>query len=227
MRRWLALTLHACTTGLDNLEPEHVEILLRILHAATLEGEDAQEGPYQLAANSSAPVAEAFTQNSERWLAVLKKIELHVYVALADDELCDNIVIVSLRRACMQAGTALARRRRMPAPELLRPSASPRVLPQVLTKWIRALGDRALLTFATLNKSLKLIFAADPSPDACQDGKHSSPMPSVEPDSPYVSRPTMVLRVAVRLVGLPLVLGGGGIGIQLARCRWRSRRALT
>ena len=35
------------------------------------------------------------TCGGRRWLAVLKMIELHVYVALADDELCDNIVIVS------------------------------------------------------------------------------------------------------------------------------------
>jgi len=37
----------------------------------------------------------AVTCGGRRWLAVLKMIELHVYVALADDELCDNIVIVS------------------------------------------------------------------------------------------------------------------------------------
>lgn len=88
--------------GLENLEPEHVEILLRILHAATLEdaeGDDQVGAPYQLAAQGSAgaPVPEPFAREADRWLAVLRKIELHVYVALADDELCDNIVIVSCR----------------------------------------------------------------------------------------------------------------------------------
>ena len=28
----------------------------------------------------------------EKWLGVLKALELHLYVALADDELCNNIV---------------------------------------------------------------------------------------------------------------------------------------
>ena len=160
--------------GLENLEPEHVEILLRVLHAAAVEGDEGDEDAgvreaapyqlYQLAANSNAPLPESFTQNADRWLKVLRKIELHVYVALADDELCDNIVIVSCRRrawrSCLASLLAchgeldLTRERR-------------RV--QVLTKWIRALGDRAFLTFGTLNKSLKLIFASEPSPEACQN----------------------------------------------------------
>lgn len=160
---------HACwLAGLENLEPEHVEILLRILHAATVEGDEGDEvqeaAPYQLAANSNAPLAESFTQNADRWLAVLRKIELHVYVALADDELCDNIVIVS--RGCRAWQSCLASLLVCHG-ELDLTCERRRV--QVLTKWIRALGDRAFLTFGTLNKSLKLIFASEPSPEACQN----------------------------------------------------------
>lgn len=57
-------------SGLENLEPEHVYILEQILDA-----------PFD-------PTEET------RWLAVLKDLELHVYVALADDEICGNIVPV-------------------------------------------------------------------------------------------------------------------------------------
>ena len=31
-------------------------------------------------------------EDTEKWLGVLKALELHLYVALADDELCNNIV---------------------------------------------------------------------------------------------------------------------------------------
>jgi len=55
---------------LENLEPEHVHILMGIL-----------ENPFE-------------SDQSESWLEVLKDLELHVYVALADDELCMSIVSV-------------------------------------------------------------------------------------------------------------------------------------
>mmetsp|Transcript_63195 Transcript_63195/g.131448 ORF Transcript_63195/g.131448 Transcript_63195/m.131448 type:complete len:761 (-) Transcript_63195:203-2485(-) len=57
-------------SGLENLEPEHVFILDSIL----LDPFDATE--------------------ETRWLDVLKHLELHVYVALADDEICGSIVPV-------------------------------------------------------------------------------------------------------------------------------------
>ena len=71
----------AATRVLQNLEPEHVEILLSVLQRATL-GEDGGRGARP----------DGFGADTERWLEVLKAIELHVYVALADDELCNNIV---------------------------------------------------------------------------------------------------------------------------------------
>jgi len=55
---------------LENLEPEHVYILESILESPFEQGDE------------------------ERWLSVLTELELHVYVALADDEICKNIVDV-------------------------------------------------------------------------------------------------------------------------------------
>uniref|UniRef100_A0A7S0W760 Spermatogenesis-associated protein 4 n=1 Tax=Hemiselmis tepida TaxID=464990 RepID=A0A7S0W760_9CRYP len=57
-------------SNLENLEPEHVHILLGVL--------EMQFEPEQ----------------ADQWYEVLKDLELHVYVALADDELCTTIVSV-------------------------------------------------------------------------------------------------------------------------------------
>ncbi|KAJ1482496.1 hypothetical protein T484DRAFT_1952072 [Baffinella frigidus] len=58
---------------LENLENEHVHVLLEVLAVPF----DAQD-----------------EATCAGWLAVFKKLELHVYVALADQELADNIVAV-------------------------------------------------------------------------------------------------------------------------------------
>jgi len=85
--------------GLENLEPEHVDILLRVVRDATAGRRGAAgpgDGGIAAAYDEDAARAPAFDRRevAEKWLEVFKKIELHLYVALADDELCDRIVVV-------------------------------------------------------------------------------------------------------------------------------------
>ena len=95
--------------GLENLEPEHVDILLRVVRDATA-GRRGAAGPVDggiaAAYDEDAARAPAFDRRevAEKWLNVFKKIELHLYVALADDELCDRCVRACL---CLFCGVAV------------------------------------------------------------------------------------------------------------------------
>ena len=96
--------------GLENLEPEHVDILLRVVRDATGAGRGAaglgDGGDIAAAYDEDAARAPVFDSEevAGKWLAVFKKIELHLYVALADDELCDRCVRACL---CLFCGVAV------------------------------------------------------------------------------------------------------------------------